>query len=117
MDNIKISARFKIRGNIMCSEKDQNGEPLHYDINTMNFYNKKKGKTETVEFKTSRYNPCIQTINISMEAYQYMISTPTSNISTNHWKRMSDNQRIAEHLKETQHDLGAISFEFTVFED
>ena len=52
-----------------------------------------------------------------MEAYQYMISTPTNNISTNHWKRMSDNQRIAEHLKETQHDLGAISFEFTVFED
>ena len=54
---------------------------------------------------------------MSMEAYQYMMSTPTSNISINHWKRISENQRIAEHLKETQHDLGAISFEFTIFND
>ena len=117
MDNIKISASFKLRGGIMYSEKDQNGEPLHYDVNTMDFYDRKKGKKETVKFKISRCKPCIQTINMSMEAYQYMISTPTSNISTNHWKRMSENQRIAEHLKETQHDLDAINFEFIVFED
>ena len=117
MDNIKISASFKLRGGIMYSEKDQNGEPLHYDVNTMDFYDRKNGKKETVKFKTSRCKPCIQTINMSMEAYQYMISTPTSNISTNHWKRMSENQRIAEHLKETQHDLDAINFEFIVFED
>ena len=117
MDNIKISASFKLRGGIMYSEKDQNGEPLHYDVNTMDFYDRKKGKKETVKFKTSRCKPCIQTINMSMEAYQYMISTPTGNISANHWKRMSENQRIAEHLKEAQHDLDAINFEFVVFED
>ena len=52
-----------------------------------------------------------------MEAYKYMINTPTDSISTNHWKRMSENQRIAKHLKEIQHDLGAISFEFTVLKD
>ena len=117
MDNIKISASFKLKGSIMYSEKDQNREPLHYDVNTMDFYDKKKSKKETIKFKTSRCKPCIQTISMSMEAYQYMMSTPTSNISTNHWKRISENQRIAEHLKETQHDLDAISFEFTVFED
>ena len=117
MDNIKISARFKLIGGIMYSEKDQNSEPLHYDVNTMDFYDKKKSKKETVKFKTSRCKPCIQTISMSMEAYQYMMSTPTDNISANHWKRMSENQRIAEHLKETQYDLDAISFEFTVFED
>ena len=54
---------------------------------------------------------------MSMEAYKYMMGTPTNNMSANHWKRMSENQRIMEHLKEIQHDLGAISFEFTVFED
>ena len=31
MDNIKVSASFKLRGGIMYSEKNQNGEPLHYD--------------------------------------------------------------------------------------
>ena len=117
MNNIKISARFKLRGSIMYSEKDQNGEPLHYDVNTMDFYNKKKGKIETVKFNTSRCKPCIQTISMSMEAYKYMISTPADNTSVNHWKRMSENQRIVAHLKEIQHDLGAISFEFTVLED
>ena len=84
----------------MYSEKDQKGEPLYYNINTMDLYDKKKGKTETVKFKTSRCKPCIQTISMSIESYQYMMSTPTNNISANHWKRMSENQRIAEHLKE-----------------
>ena len=52
-----------------------------------------------------------------METYKYMMSTPIDNISANHWKRMSENQRITEHLKEIQHDLDATSFEFTVFND
>lgn len=117
MDNIKISASFKLQGSVMYSEKDKNSEPLHYNVNTINLYDKKKNKTETVKFKTSRYKPCIQTINMSIEAYQYMMSTPTANMSAAHWKRMSENQRITEHLKENQHDLGAVSFEFIVFND
>lgn len=83
MDNIKISASFKLKGNV----------------------------------RNSNYKPCIQTINMSMEAYQYMMGTSIDNISANHWKRMSENQRITEHLKEIQHDLDATSFKFTVFED
>ena len=117
MDNIKISASFKLRGGIMYSEKDQNSEPLHYDVNTTCSYDKKKNKAKTVKLKNTYYKPCIQTISMSMEAYKYIMGTPTSNMSTNHWKKRSENQRIMEHLKEIQHDLGAISFEFTVFED
>ena len=117
MDNIKISASFKLKGSVMYSEKDKNGEPIHYDINTVNFYDTETNKTKTVKLKTSRCKPCVQTISMSKEAYQYMMSTPIDNISANHWKRMSESQRITEHLKEIQHDLDAISFEFTVFED
>ena len=117
MDNIKISASFKIQGGIMYSEKDKKGNPVNFDINTINFYDKKKRKTNTITFKTSRCKPCIQTINMSLEAYQAMMSTPIEKISANHWKRMSENQRIAEHLKEIQDNLGATSFEFTIFED
>ena len=117
MDNIKMSANVKLQGSVMYLEKDQNDEPIHYDINVMNFYNQKKNKTETVKFKTSQCKPCIQSINISEEAYQNMMNNPASGISLNHWKRMSENQRIAEHLKEIQHDLDAISFEFTVFDN
>ena len=117
MDNIKISASFKLKGSVRISNKNQNDKLLNYDVNTMNFYNKKKNKTKTVKLNTSCYKPCTQTINMSMETYQYMMSTPIDNISANHWKRMSENQRITEHLKEIQHDLNATSFEFIVFED
>lgn len=117
MDNIKISASFKIKGGIMYQEKDKDGNPLYYDINTMEFRNNKNKHTDVVKFKTPQCKPCIQTINMTEEAYKYMLNTSTSNMSANHWKRMSENQRITEHLKELQHDLDAISFEFTVFED
>lgn len=117
MDNIKISVSFKIKGGIMYQEKDKNGDPLYYDINTMEFRNNKNKHTDVVKFKTPKCKPCIQTINMTEEAYKNMIDNPISNISISHWKRMSDNQRITEHLKELQHDLDAISFEFTVFED
>ena len=117
MDNIKISATFKIQGSVMYQEKDKEGKPLHYDVKTMELYDRNTNHTDVVKFKTSRCKPCVQTISMSMEAYKYIMGTPTSNISANHWKRMSENQRIMEHLKEIQHDLGAISFEFTVFED
>lgn len=117
MDNIKISASFNLQGSIMYSEQDKEGNPVSFDINTINFYDKKKHKTNTIKFKTSRCKPCVQTINMSLEAYQAMMNTPTEKISVNHWKRMSANQRIAEHLKEIQNNLGATSFEFTIFED
>ena len=117
MDNIKISVSFKIKGSIMYQEKDKDGDPLYYDINTMEFRNNKTKRTDVVKFKTPKCKPCIQTINMIEEAYKYMLNTPINNMSANHWKRMSENQRITEHLKEIQHDLDAISFEFTVFED
>lgn len=117
MDNIKISATFKIQGSVMYQEKDKDGNPLHCDVNTMKFYDKKTNHTDIVNFKTSKCKPCIQSINMSEEAYQNMMNTPVGGMSTNHWKRMSKNQRIAEHLKELQHDLGATSFEFTVFDN
>lgn len=117
MDNIKISATFKIRGSVMYQEKDKEGKPLHYNVNTMELYDENTNHTDVVKVKTSKCKPCIQSINMSKEAYQNMINNPTSGISPNHWKRMSENQRIAEHLKELQNDLDAISFEFTVFDD
>ena len=117
MDNIKISVRFSINGTVKYSEKDASGDPVHYKKNTIDLYDKKKKRTETFTYKTSKYKPITQNINMTQEAYQYMLSTPVEGTSANHWKRMSVKQRIAEHLKEVQANLGANSFEFTIFED
>lgn len=117
MDNIKISAAFRLKGSVMYQEKDQNGEPLHYDLNTMECYDKKTNQTTKVRYKTSRCKPCVQNIHMTEKAHQNMMGTPINGISFNHWMRMSENQRIAEHLKKIQYDLHATSFEFTVFHD
>ena len=90
MDDIKISVNFKIKNNTIS----KNDNP-----------------------KVSRYNYCVQSINMTKEAYYYMINNITNNISNSHWKRLSNHRRIEEHLKGLQHDLKAASFEFTIFED
>ena len=90
MDDIKISVNFKIKNDTIS----KNDNP-----------------------KVSRYNYCVQSINMTKEAYYYMIDNIVNNISSNHWKRLSNRRRIAEHLKGLQHDLKAASFEFTIFED
>lgn len=117
MNNIKISISFSIPGSIMFQEKDSKGEPVRYNLNTIAVSDRKNSKTETLTYKTAKCKPCTQPINMTEEAYKDMMSTPIHNISLNHWKRMSEKQKVAEHLKDIQHDLHATSFEFTIYED
>ena len=118
MDNIKISANFKLKGSVMYSEKDKNGEPIHYDINTVNFYDTETNKTKTVKLKTSRCKPCVQTISMSKEAYQYMISNEVPSFSTKSaWNKMTVEQRLVAHLNETASSLGGKLVDYTIYPD
>lgn len=116
MDNIKISVTFSIPGNVMYSDKECAEDFEKYSIKTVGVYDSKKNKTEFLKSKVRKCKPCKQIINMSQEAYDCMMDTP-ANSSKNHWKRMSEKQRIAEHLKDMQYQLHATSFEFTIFND
>lgn len=100
----------------MYQEKNDNNL-LNSNTKTVKSHNKKTKKINTNKIEPAKYKPCFQSINMANEVYHYMMDTPTDSMPVNHWKKLSENQRIEEHLKEIQHDLNAISFEFKVFND
>lgn len=117
MDNVKITVSFVIPGSTRYIEKDANGEPVKYDICTVETYNRKKDKYTSIRMKVAKTKPAVQTINMTEDAYAEMLAVPSKGISINHWKRISDIQKIASHLTDLQHDLGASSFDFVIYED
>lgn len=116
MDNIKISASFTIPGSVMYTEKDSQGEPVHYKNVSFNVSNK-RGKQELLKMKLSKCKPCKQVINMTEDAYNSMLNIPPKNTSPVFWKRLPVTQRISEHLKDIQLTLHATDFEFTIFND
>lgn len=94
MDNIKITASFTLPGRTPIIET-------------------KEGESN----KIVGYKTCTQTINMTEETYKHMLYNTCNNIGLKHWKQMSENQRIAEHLKEVQGNLGASSFEFIIYKN
>lgn len=97
MDNIKVSATFILRGTIKAHIYGKNHQ---CDIH-----------------KAPKYKECKQSISMTEDAYKEMMSTPIKGVNIKHWKKMSENQRISEHLKEIQHSLRAKSFDFVVYND
>lgn len=117
MDNVKITVSFVIPGSTRCIEKNANGEPVKYDICTVDTYNRKKDTYTSIRMKVAKTKPAVQTINMTDEAYAGMLTVPAKGISINHWRRISDTQKVASHLTDLQHDLGASSFDFVIYED
>ena len=72
-----------------------------------------------ITFHTRKCKPATQSLNMSREAYEYMIdkdSCPSwSNPSK--WAAMSKKERLEAHLQRTAEHLGGISYTYQVFED
>ena len=57
-------------------------------------------------------------INISDEAYQYMISTEVPSFSTKSaWNKMNKEQKLIAHLNEIASNLGGKLIDYTVYPD
>jgi hypothetical protein len=117
MDDIKVTVSFSIPGSIMLKENDPNGDPVEFVSSSLSVSNRNSKKSETITFKTPKCKPCTQSINMTREAYKSMLNTPIHKISPFQWNSMSKKKKIAEHLKDIQHDLHATSFEFIIYED
>lgn len=74
---------------------------------------------EIITFHTRKCKPATQSLNMSREAYEYMIdknSCPSwSNPSK--WAAMSKKERLEAHLQRTAEYLGGTSYAYQVFED
>lgn len=82
---------------------------------------KKKKLIKTVEYLDIHVRKCrtaSQSINMTKEAYDYMISKECPYFAKpKDWARMGKKARLEAHLEETCKALGGISYTYQVFED
>ena len=74
---------------------------------------------EIITFYTRKCKPTKQSLNISKEAYEYMIDKDSypSWSKPSKWATMSKKERLEAHLQRTVEHLGGISYTYQVFED
>ena len=74
---------------------------------------------EIIAFHTRKCKPATQSLNISKEAYEYMIDKDScpSWSKPGKWVAMSKKERLESHLQRTVAHLGGISYTYQVFED
>lgn len=80
----------------------------------------KNGKNpEIITFYTRKCKPATQTINISKEAYEYMISKDSCPpcFKPREWSAMNKKERLEVHLKRTVEYLGGTSYSYQIFGD
>ena len=74
---------------------------------------------EIITFHTRKCKPATQTINMSKEAYEYMISKDSCPpcFKPREWSTMNKKERLEVHLKRTVEYLGGTSYSYQIFGD
>lgn len=74
---------------------------------------------EIITFHTRKCKPATQSLNMSKEAYKYMIDKDScpSWSKPGKWAAMSEKKRLEAHLQRTVEHLGGTSYTYQVFED
>ena len=139
--SIKVNLSIVLPGSTMLSEqecskqlKDTIIKKGKKKIITKTVYNKEKNTEnrifldykdndgirhrEPLFFMTRNTIPCKKSINISKEAYDYMVSTECPAWEKmGEWKQLSRIKRLTSHMQRICDNEGGISFEFQIFED
>lgn len=125
MNITKLTANIELPGSVMfgkeaCQKSPKELTEYNCLIVTDKIRKRKKVeyKKEKLVFFTRKCVPALQVINMSEEAYQYMISSEVpsfSNRST--WMKMSKEQRLVAHLNETAASLRGKLVSYYVYPD
>lgn len=123
MSEIKISVSITLPGGVMLTqaeakqlEKEKTG--AGFDITKVKVEDK-KGNKDVLSVKTRKYKSCSQSINMSKEAYDYMVSKGSClpNIKPYMWAKMNKTQRLEAHLDLVCEALKGTSYTYKVFDD
>ena len=137
MDNVKVSLTFILPGSVMMSSQECEENPnKNYNTHKVTLTEiKGKGKhkkeIKTVyTIKTKKSRAASQHINMSNDAYLYMLNTPTnakfarivrsdkkSGKGKRVWDIMSEHDRLKQHFDLLANDLKAISYKYEILED
>ena len=124
MIDTKVLLSITLPGRVMytvpTSEKVEKDDP-RFDDNSLRFFDQKTRKPYFVNFKTRGFVPAKQTINLSEEAYKGMISPNEVPYwirgGKKVWLRMSNTQRLEEHLSRIAEGLNGISYSYDILMD
>lgn len=140
MSEIKLSLSIELRGSTMLSKE----ECLKTTQKTITTKNGRKGTVtkvvedwdkmekhsmrvtdnngtnpEIITFHTRKCKSATQSLNMSKEAYEYMIDKDSrpSWFKPGKWAAMSKKERLEAHLQRIVEHLGGVSYTYQVFED
>lgn len=128
MSTIKLSVTVELQGSTMMTPQVCGENPENYDVNrvflSVKHYDKKTRKsfyrTEPLFFETRKCIPAHQSINMSEEAYEYMISQACPEwypLGISKWKKLSPEERLELHLERTCKALNGKSYTYVIFGD
>lgn len=125
-NEIKVSLSVTLQGSVMLSQEqakalEKEKEGTGYDTFNMRVGGKKsdgKKDVQTITVKTRKNKPASQSLNLSMDAYNYMVSNEAPYfVKPRDWERLTKKQRLEAHLKRIVEELGGVSFTYAVLDN
>lgn len=126
MNEIKVSLSIVLQGSTMYSQEqakalEEEKVGTGYDTFNMRVEGKKsdgKKDVQTITVKTRKSKPASQSLNLSMDAYNYMVSNEAPYfVKPRDWERLTKKQRLEAHLKRIVEELGGVSFTYAVLDN
>lgn len=125
MNDNKLSLTFVLPGSTIVSSQVCEENPKE----NISKKSKSKGKKPKVTYvQVRKTKNASQHINISKEAYLYMLNTPTNaklarvvkvirNKAMRAWDLLPENTRLKHHFDLMAHDLHAVSYSYELIEE
>lgn len=125
MNEIKVSLSIVLQGSIMYSQEqakalEEEKVGTGYDTFNMRVEGLKDGKKDakTITVETRKCKPANQSLNLSVDAYNYMIGKEAPYfVKARDWERLTKKQRLEAHLKRIVEGLGGVSFTYAVLDN
>lgn len=93
-------------------------DPDKHDLNTMLISNSKGKVVDRISFYTRKSVPARRSMNISREAYEYMVSEVYPEwYKQRNWKNLTKEQRLAIHLERIAKNFNGEIEDFIVYDD
>lgn len=125
-NEIKVSLSVTLQGSVMLSQEqakalEKEKEGAGYDTFSMRVEDKKsdgKEDVQTITVKTRKCKPAGQSLNLSIDAYDYMTGKEAPYfVKARDWERLTKKQRLEAHLKRIVEELGGVSFTYAVLDN
>ena len=124
-NEIKVSLSITLPCNVILSQEqakalEEEKVGTGYDAFSMRVEGLKSGKkdAETITVKTRKCKPAGQSLNLSVDAYNYMIGEEAPYfVKPKDWERLTKKQRLEAHLRRIVEGLGGVSFTYAILDN